>query len=402
MLACRVVGARTSTRQIHDFAEKEFYLDEFRSHALLLSLQLADVTDTSELAEIGRVIGELIVNDARVMLLLGGDEPPRTKYAAVSKALQSGLRSVTGRPQKPQQLGRNEPIVQLEAALDPTLRRIWRTLRNGPLFIGAVASPRLLAASREIAGRLRIHKWVVLQSDGGIGSTTGHPISFMDDSMLTEVLRAGTAEWTGIDHRRNTLTAIQQALRTGVAAINLCSPQLVATELFTYEGSGTLFTLEDYCQIERLGIDDFDEVQRLLERGHAEGFLKSRRKADVAEILLNGFGATVGHHHLAGVVGLLTEQYRRAKAGEVAGLYTMTRFKTEGIGGSLLRHLVQEARTKSLRYVFACTTDGNAAAFFARHGFNRVARSRVPAAKWLDYESTRLERLTTFRLDLAP
>ena len=88
--------------------------------------------------------------------------------------------------------------------------------------------------------------------------------------------------------RRDTLQSIQDALRGGVHAVNLCALPGLSRELYTYEGSGTLFTLEDYCQVDRLGIDDFEEVERLLGRGQREGFLKLRGEDETARILLNG------------------------------------------------------------------------------------------------------------------
>src|SRR6185295_2442409 len=130
------------------------------------------------------------------------------------------------------------------------------------------------------------------------------------------------------------------------------------SELFTYEGSGTLFTLEDYCTVERLCIDDYEEVERLMARGQREGVLKPRSDDETAQLLVNGYGATVGAHHLAGICSLLiTEDYRLGGAGEITGLYTMTRFKGEGVGDRLLKRVIDDARAAGLRYVFATTTE---------------------------------------------
>src|SRR5262249_60204437 len=140
--------------------------------------------------------------------------------------------------------------------------------------------------------------------EGGSGPAAGTPLSFMEETMLSAVRRPGQGGWAGLATRRATLDAVRAALLAGVRAVNLCTLEGLARELYTYEGSGTLFTHEDYCRIERLGIDDFEEVERLISRGQREGYLKPRTAAEVARILINGFGAEIGSHHFAGVCGL--------------------------------------------------------------------------------------------------
>ena len=85
--------------------------------------------------------------------------------------------------------------------------------------------------------------WCSSSRAGGIASPTARRLSFMDDAMLTAVLQPGQAEWAGLAARRDTLDAVRAALRGGVHAVNLCTLEGLARELYTYEGSGTLFTL---------------------------------------------------------------------------------------------------------------------------------------------------------------
>jgi N-acetylglutamate synthase-like GNAT family acetyltransferase len=95
-----------------------------------------------------------------------------------------------------------------------------------------------------------------------------------------------------------------------------------------------------------------------------------------------GYGATIGAGHLAGVCALISEPYRRERAGEIVGLYTITRFKGEGVGAKLLVRAIQDARKEGLHYVFACTTQDRARGFFERHGFRLVKPGDVPREKW--------------------
>jgi amino-acid N-acetyltransferase len=107
-------------------------------------------------------------------------------------------------------------------------------------------------------------------------------------------------------------------------------------------------------------------------------------------------------HQFAGVCGLEVSAYRAEQVGEIVGLYTITRFKGEGVGGRLIARALDEARRLGMRYVFACTIDDRAQAFFERLGFRSVAPDQVPAAKWVGYERQRRDRLKVMRLDLEP
>jgi len=188
-------------------------------------------------------------------------------------------------------------------------------------------------------------------------------------------------------------------LRAGVPAVNVCSLEALDDELFTYAGSGTLFTRERYVEVRDLGIDDFDAAQDLVRRGAAEGYLAPRSQEDVDAILAGGFGAFVDTRHLAGIAALLTGY--GDDAAELASLYALTRFLGEGVGGHLVAFALERARELRRRYVFACTTSERVGAFFARNGFREVSPDELPAAKWADYDAERRARVRCFRFDLG-
>jgi amino-acid N-acetyltransferase len=247
---------------------------------------------------------------------------------------------------------------------------------------------------------LKVYKLVFLDPIGGIG-TGGSRISFMNGPVLTELLRQGEAEWTGLGPRRALLETIWETLEGGVASVSLCPVRGLARELFTYEGCGTFFTLTDYCRVERLGIDDFHEVETLLERGEREGYLKARSPEEIDQLLLHGYGARLGAApgELAGFCALLP--YAEDKAGEIAGLYTITRFQGEGIGGRLVTNMVEEGKKKGFEYLFAVTTQEGAQRLFERHGFCRAASEAVAAAKWRGYDPERKKQIAVYRRELA-
>lgn len=398
------------------FTEKEFYLDEFRGRTLVFAVHHGGPLD--RLRVLGEVTRDLLLNDTRVLVLLGGAAArERSALRAIERPL-AGLSSATQVPLPlplPQlrlapgdgtgpvlHLGADE--IAAPAVSDALLARVWDIVRGMPLVLGlcdAEAPDRLAAFAARLGARLRVHKLVIADPAGGVRSAgSERSISFMDEAMTAQLLAAGEAEATGLGERRALLDAIRTALVDGVNSVNLCTLDGLAHELFTYEGSGTLFTREDYCKVERLSLDDFHEVEKVLERGQREGYLKARTPAEIAPILFSGYGATIGQHHLAGVCSLQTERYEAERAGEIVGLYTITRFKGEGVGVKLVACMKSEGRARGLAYLFACTTQERVGQFFERQGFRQIALDAAPPAKWQAYDETRRRGLMCYRFDL--
>ncbi|HYR95499.1 MAG TPA: GNAT family N-acetyltransferase [Candidatus Binatus sp.] len=384
------------------FGEKEFYLEEFRGRSVLVAVSPAAAAARLELGPLAAAVRDLVLNDTRVLLWwpdLG---------APAERRLRGALRRAKGlarrRAQPPMPFVRIRDATFAEA-VETVRAELWPTLRRERLCVlvaegaGEQTFPRSASA---LAAALRIPKLVLLDPRGGLLAAAPTRLSFVDTNVLETLLRQGEAEWSGLGDRRTLLVAVGDALRGGgVESVNLCAPEGIAEELFTYEGSGTLFTRGDYCHVGPLGLDDFAQAERLLERGQREGLLKLRSPDEISEVLAVGFGATVCDRHLAGIAGLLTAPYESETVGEIVGLYTITRFKGEGIGERLVSRLVEEAERRGLAYVFACAVDERATQFFARLGFERVAPGDVPAAKWEGYDARRRARVAVLRRRLA-
>ncbi|HEY2388229.1 MAG TPA: GNAT family N-acetyltransferase [Candidatus Binatia bacterium] len=382
------------------FDEKEFYLDEFRGRTLVFAVHHDGGAE--RLRVLGEALRDMLASDTRVIVILGG-------AAARGKA---GLRALL-RPLPPIPAVTEPPVLTLgdapatPATIDSALLlAVWEVLRASPLLLVASegSTPDTLTDFAQHLGiRLRVHKLIVVDDAGGVRPPNAPGVlSFIDETMLEALLRRGEAESAGLGARRPLLEAIHRGLRAGIASINLCPLDGVAHELFTYEGSGTLFTREDYCRVAPLALDDFHEVEKLLERGQREGYLKLRSPAEIGHILISGYGATIGEHHLAGVCALETEPYAAERAGEIVGLYTMTRFKGEGVGAKLVEQMKNEGRRLGLAYLFASTTQERVGQFFERQGFRAVPSVEVPAAKWLDYDPARKAAVRVYRFDPAP
>ena len=219
----------------------------------------------------------------------------------------------------------------------------------------------LVVFAQELASRLRVFKLVMLDRAGGLADADEEIDSFVDLRHIRRVLARERAPL-----RRAIIRAARRALDDGVASVNLTAPRQVYEELFSFVGTGTLFTEQRYANVQQISIDDFEEVEALIVRGQNEGFLLPRSETEIAGLLPSCFGYRVGDEHLAGVCALLTEPYRRERAGEITGLYTLTRFLGEGVASELVKEVIAEAQARRLSYVFACTSEERAARFFAR------------------------------------
>jgi N-acetylglutamate synthase-like GNAT family acetyltransferase len=380
------------------FAEKDFYLDEFHGKSLLLVGRAATIASEEEVEELGEVCRALLANETRVVVLMesAGTKDEQRRLSAFHRLATRG-RGATGATSAP-------VAISLTTKEDALLTQMWSVLRSSPLFVGvwpAAPDRLLLTNARQIAIRLKVYKLVVLDPAGGI-VTGGSRISFMNGPVLSELLRQGEAEWAGLGDRRSLLETIHAALEGGVSSVSLCPIPGLARELFTYEGCGTLFTLADYCQVERLGIDDFHEVEKLLERGEREGFLKARTPPEIGHLLLHGYGARLGtaEGELAGFCALLP--YVESNAGEIVGLYTITRFQGEGIGNRLVTTMIAEGERVGFSYLFAITMQEGAQRLFEKHGFQRVFPEDVAPTKWRDYDPERRKQVAVYRRELPP
>ena len=349
------------------FSEKGFYLAEFRGRTLALAAPADELASPVDLVGL---LQELALNATRVVLI------------------SSDPRVLTTIPET--------PIVA--ADVDGLEGAVWHALRaSGRAGLCVPGADGFARASGQIAQRLGVTKLVWIDAGGAVLDAEGRRQSFMDLTELCAMLRDEPS--CGSPRRVAILREVEALLTGGMPEVNLCSLAGLADELFTYNGSGTLFSRERYVVVRRLGVDDFDAANDLIARGVAEGFLAPRSGEAIEQVLANGFGAFVRGRHLAGIAALL--RYDDYGTGEIVSLYTLTRFLGEGIGGHLVAHACERARELGCRSVVAVTTSERVAGFFGRNGFRRVSADAVPASKWRGYDSERRSRAHCLCRDLT-
>jgi len=369
------------------FTEKSFYLEEFYGKSLLFALVPPIGERLAELDSLVRTLRELRRNQTRCIVIASARALPRLMR-------RLGRLAPRGEPPlfNPAKGLRTRPYPP-----DSAITEIWRGLRAG-LIVTAGAETNdaadLVVFAQELASRLSVFKLIVLDRAGGLADAEGKRLSFVEIRRIRRAL-AGVRSPV----RRAIVRAAGRAVQDGVASVNLAAPSQVYEELFSFLGTGTLFTESGYGHVRQISIDDFEEVEALIIRGQNEGFLLTRSEEEIARLLPSCFGYRIGDEHLAGVVSLLTEPYRRERAGEITALYTLTRFQGEGVANELVGEVLKEAGARRLRYVFACTSEERAARFFERLKFRKVEPQEVTPAKWRGYDPGRIARLSIFRYD---
>ena len=349
--------------------ERAFYVDEFAGATIVASL-----ADPSEavLDGVGRAAAALASGGARLVLVVGHDDGAADRIAAVLP----------------------EPPVVLASpphpASDAWLADLWLAITDGHEVVVAAGPGHESLVAAHLAVAVRALKLVITDAGGGWGRP---PRSFADVATHAEAFRSQLSE----RQSGAVVAALELALAGGVTNVNLCRAEDLDRELFTFDGAGTLFTSGGYVALGPLRVDDLPAVERLVAQGTADGLLRPRSRLEVARLAVTGLGArVVGSGHLAGIVSLETEPYRAAGVGEVACLYTVSRFSGAGAGGLLVDGLVDRAATLGLSAIFAVTVSDAAAAFFARRGFEEVGPDAVPEAKWVGYDAERRRAARTF------
>lgn len=355
--------------------ERSFFVAEFRGATIVVSLPVAP---EEGIAALVRSVDGFAPGDTRFVAVV----PDRAVAGQiVDAAAEHGISVAV----------LSSPVVWHDAAL----ARLWMTTAD-ERFVVVVASAADAVAETAgfVSARLRATKMVLTDPGGGWGSP---PRSFVELSRhqreLGNALRDRGAG--------GLLPAAMTALRGGAASVNLCRPEDVEIELFTFDGAGSVLTLGGYIELTDLRVDDLPAVEALVSQGVSEGILKPRSREEVARMAVGGLGARVSRTgHLAGVVGLETDAYGREGLGEISSLITVSEFSGAGSGGLLVDGLAERAREVGLRALFAVTVSDDAAVFFLRRGFREVPREAVPPAKWQGYDPARLAAARCFWKDV--
>ncbi|ABK45425.1 GCN5-related N-acetyltransferase [Magnetococcus marinus MC-1] len=359
------------------FSERSFFLTSLQQQVVVLVL--LDSLEPSAWQQLDASMQRLQQSGVRLLLLAA--EPLCAEPGALG-CIELG-RKVEGEP-------------WLGYAAWPTLQKLWQGVLSRVVGVLDQQPLREMQQVTDFLSPLRPNRVLLLRRDGGIKDPQGGWINFISLAQLAEISCQPPVS------QQPVLSAIGQLLQKGVRSVSLCKPENLERELLTYEGAGTYFSIDHYCRVERLRLDHFSEVESMIHRGEKEGFLMRRPQHHLYTLLSEGWGAFVGgSSRLAGVVGVLTEPYAETFAGEIISIYTLTRYKGNGVGARLLQTVAEHAADKSLHYLFAATQSERVAEFFLRSGYREVELHELPPAKWQGYDPARKATAFALRLDLT-
>lgn len=361
--------------------ERAFFVEEFARATIVMGV--AD-PEAATVASVGRAARALAGGGSRLVLVVGSSGGPAMEAT-----------SSTGRDRLARVLPSRPVVLQgpAEGLGVEWLAELWLAITDRREVVVEVPAGHQSLMAAELAAALRALKLVVTDPAGGWGDP---PRSFVDIHDPARGFEAELADRQG----GAVVAAVRTALQGGVTSVNLCQPQRIDEELFTFDGVGSLFTSGDYLQLDALRVDDLPAVEELVTQGIADGLLRPRTRPEIARLAVTGLGARVqSSGHLAGLVSMETTPYGPERLGEVACLYTVSRFSGAGAGGLLIDGLVAGATERGLRGIFAVTVSEAASAFFARQGFTEVGPDDVPAAKWQGYDTARKTEARVFLRD---
>ncbi|HIF92155.1 MAG: GNAT family N-acetyltransferase [Myxococcales bacterium] len=366
------------------FSEREFYLAEFRGRTIGIAWPPDEELRSSPLLE---VVDELVSNGVRVVAL--SPQAEVFDHANVRAAV--------------------------DFSDDHFAPQLWRVLRDRGRAGLLLSTETFEQECQRAALALGLAKVVWIQAAPPLERKSGAGrVSVVDLAHLESLLgdwsgelRSGHGEDPGegdsaselrvLPGRGVMLHAIRDMLDGGIPSVNVCAPQQLAEELFTYAGAGMFFTRDRYAEVRPLGIDDYDPASDLIARGEADGYLVPRNAEARDAVLVHALGVFIEGRYLAGIGAVLP--HPGENAGEIASLFALTRYVGEGVGAQIVRYAMERARQDGLTYLFSCTTSDRVEAFFLRQGFRRVSPDDVPKAKWEDYDRERQARVRCIRFD---
>jgi amino-acid N-acetyltransferase len=122
---------------------------------------------------------------------------------------------------------------------------------------------------------------------------------------------------------------------------------------------------------------DVDAIKQVVDENVAQGHLLPRSRENIAQSLTNWLVAEVAER----VVGIGSLLEMGPALVEVRSLAVLPAYRSYGVGGEIVKALVQEAQRRGYPTVFALT---RAVGFFERMGFVVTEHERFPEKVWRD------------------
>jgi amino-acid N-acetyltransferase len=158
-------------------------------------------------------------------------------------------------------------------------------------------------------------------------------------------------------------------------------------EVFSSVGGGTMVHSNNYARIRGAAKDDIPAILQLMDEYMKAGNLVVRTGEDILEKLDDYHIYEVDQVvYGCGALYVLDREW-----GELGAIAVNPSYKSQGVGRSLIRHLIAEARRKGLKRLFLMTTQ--AADWFYEFGFTPGGPGDLPESRRAAYNARRNSRV---------
>jgi amino-acid N-acetyltransferase len=164
-------------------------------------------------------------------------------------------------------------------------------------------------------------------------------------------------------------------------------------EVFTHGGSGTLLSQEYSNELRSAREGDVRDIMALLQPYVVEGSLKPVTEDEILSII-SSFKVYSVNGQIVCAAALLDY----GDSCELAKLCTLPRFQARGRAGALVRALLDQARVRGKRTVFALTVQPYVGEFFERLGFKAIDRKELPSEWQSGYDFSRASKGYSYKL----
>lgn len=221
------------------------------------------------------------------------------------------------------------------------------------------------------------------------------------DGLLLTNLSAREARQFAADypesHQLRLLQHALNAVEQGVARTQILSGRedgSLLRELFTRDGAGTSVARDSFVNIRAALNDDIPDIMALIRPLEEKGILL-RRSREYLEDQIHTFSVLEHDRHIYGCVALKT--FADPTQGELACLAVSPGAQDGGYGEMLLGHLLQQARTRGIKRVFALST--HTGEWFAERGFQTASADALPVERRQDLiDSGRNSKILAYSL----
>ena len=201
----------------------------------------------------------------------------------------------------------------------------------------------------------------------------GRQITGLTAQGAATLLERNSSRLTKVD--RDIIRQSIQASTGGVERVHILdgtTDGVILREIFSTRGSGTLIHVNPFNAIRSMEPQDISDVLRIIQPEVERGNLLARNRDDLLRTQAD-FVVYEADGSIRGCAAL--HRYERGVA-ELAAIAVDPIFSKLGIGNQLVRYLLNEARKRNMKKIFALTTQ--AADWFLSMGFLRAELSEIP------------------------